>query len=76
MRKNKTITIERKPRKCPNCGGKVVKIIYGMPGPELMDQCMNGEIILGGCCIMTDENGKLLSPEFGCLECDTMFKRK
>ena len=47
MRKNKTITIERKPRKCPNCGGKVVKIIYGMPGPELMEQSMNGEIILG-----------------------------
>ena len=56
MRKMKTITIERKPRKCPVCGNKVVKIVYGMPGPELMEQAMSGEVILGGGCIISDES--------------------
>ena len=76
MRKSKTITIERKPRKCPVCGNKVVKIVYGMPGPELMEQAMSVEVILGGCCIISDENGNQLDPEFGCVECGTRFKRK
>ena len=29
------IVVSRKPCKCPKCGGKVVKIVYGMPAPEL-----------------------------------------
>lgn len=76
MTKTKTIIIERKPRKCPICGNKVVKIIYGLPGPELMEQAMSGKVILGGCCTIVDEHGKLLDPEFGCIECGTQFKRK
>ena len=32
------IVVSRKPCKCQKCGGKVVKIVYGMPSPELYEQ--------------------------------------
>lgn len=48
------ILVNRKPCKCPKCGGKVVKIVYGMPTPELYEQSERKEVILGGCCIHED----------------------
>jgi hypothetical protein len=27
------VKVMRKPRKCVNCGGRVVPILYGMPSP-------------------------------------------
>jgi hypothetical protein len=26
-------------------------IVYGLPGPELFEASMRGEVALGGCCI-------------------------
>ena len=37
------IVVSRKPCKCPKCGGKVVKIVYGMPTPELYEQAERKE---------------------------------
>jgi hypothetical protein len=40
---------------CPRCGsGKVIPIIYGMPGRELMEEARAGTVRLGGCCIIGD----------------------
>ena len=50
-------------RKCPACGGKVVPIVYGMPGERLMQDADDGKVILGGCCILD------FSPDRGCLDC-------
>ena len=40
------------PARCPECGGETVRrIVYGVPGPDLMTAQVRGEVILGGCVI-------------------------
>ena len=51
-------------RKCPECGGKVVRIVYGMPGPGLMQDADDGKVLLGGCCIGFND------PDRGCVDCE------
>ena len=36
---------------CPNCGNKMLEIVYGMPGSDIIEKVENGEIFLGGCMI-------------------------
>jgi hypothetical protein len=36
---------------CEACGGDVLPVLYGMPGPEMWEADERGEIILGGCMI-------------------------
>jgi len=38
-------------RKCPTCGGRLVPILWGMPGPELIEQSAQGLVALGGCVL-------------------------
>lgn len=33
---------------CPTCGHEVVNIIYGMPGPKLVEMAQSEGIALGG----------------------------
>ena len=40
---------------CPECGGKGVRIVYGLPGPELAEAAERGEVALGGCVIGEDD---------------------
>ena len=52
------------PQRCIECGQPaVVRIVYGMPGPETWDAVSRGEIELGGCVIMDD------NPDFHCTSC-------
>jgi acetoin utilization deacetylase AcuC-like enzyme len=37
--------------RCTNCGGRIIPIIYGYPGGDMMDRYSRGEISLGGCVI-------------------------
>lgn len=60
----------RKPGICPICGGKVVPIVYGMPTGELEEKADRGEVVLGGCCIALDENGRSIDPKWACINCD------
>ncbi len=41
---------------CPFCGyeDQVVRIVYGYPSPEMIEQSRRGEVALGGCCIGPD----------------------
>lgn len=64
------VKVTRKPRKCVNCGGKVVPILYGMPSPIGMELIDSGKRIMGGCCV-TDSD-----PQWGCLNCDTMYLKE
>lgn len=61
------IEVERKPNKCINCGGIVVPILYGEPSPISMELIDSGKRIMGGCCVRN--NG----PQWGCVDCDTMY---
>lgn len=58
-----------KPRKCPECGGKVARIFYGMPAftERLQADLDAGRIVLGGCEI--SEN----MPTWQCVECGKLF---
>ena len=38
-------------RKCPECGGAGLRIVYGMPSLELAQAADRGELVIGGCVI-------------------------
>jgi transcription elongation factor Elf1 len=43
---------------CPQCGSQdVVPIVYGLPGPELMEAAARGEVMLGGCVLGLQNRG-------------------
>jgi hypothetical protein len=43
---------KRKPAPCPRCGSlDVVPILYGYPGPGMMEAAEKGKIALGGGCV-------------------------
>ena len=53
-----------RPSACPQCGSnRVVRIVYGLPGPELMHKAQAGEVVLGGCCITAND------PQWQCQDC-------
>ena len=35
--------------RCRACGGPVLPVLWGMPGPEAMEAAGRGELIIGGC---------------------------
>lgn len=45
------------------CDTPMTPIVYGMPGPELLDESMHGEVELSGCVIFDD------APMSRCLRC-------
>ena len=54
----------RKPAKCPACGSlRVARIVYGFPGPQMIQDVESGRIALGGCCVSD------FDPAWQCLEC-------
>ena len=57
---------------CPKCGNadKVIKIVFGMPSPELMQHAKDGLIALGGCCPPMDKD-KLRN--YKCKSCNVEF---
>jgi hypothetical protein len=52
---------------CPDCGGALIPVCYGMPSRGMMEASMRGEIALGGCCI-TDRD-----PDVECPACERRF---
>lgn len=53
---------------CPICKKRsVVKIIYGYPSQELLDEAIKKEVVLGGCIV------EETSPEFHCLKCNKQW---
>lgn len=48
---------------CPNCGQKLLEIVYGMPAGNIIDKAKNGEVFLGGCTYDDD------APQYHCNNC-------
>jgi hypothetical protein len=49
---------------CPQCGSRnTVLIVYGYPGPELLEKSLVGEVELGGCMVMPNQ------PNRSCRNC-------
>ena len=42
---------EYEPPPCPVCGRLSLPIVYGMPGPGLLDAADRGAVVLGGCVV-------------------------
>ena len=40
---------------CPNCGNKLVEIVYGLVGYDVGEKAMNGELFLGGCMVSDND---------------------
>jgi hypothetical protein len=53
---------------CAVCGGRGVRIVYGLPGPELADAAERGELALGGCVIGDDD------PNLQCSACGNEWR--
>ena len=47
---------------CPKCKGKLLDIVYGMPGPEMFEKANKHEVYLGGCSI-TEHDSKYFCPK-------------
>jgi hypothetical protein len=51
-------------RMCPGCGREdSVPLVWGLPGPELMEQAERGLVALGGCLLPGE------APAFSCRAC-------
>ena len=60
----------RKGSTCPICQkAKLVPIVYGLPGTELLQDSENGLVSLGGCVVTGND------PELECLGCEAKFMR-
>jgi hypothetical protein len=60
----------RKGSTCPTCKkAKLVPIVYGLPGTELLQDSENGLVALGGCVVTGND------PELECLGCEAKFMR-
>ena len=63
---------------CPSCGStNTAKILYGMPAfsDELQLELREGLTVIGGCCILVDEDGNNVSPTHRCNTCGNEFVR-
>ena len=63
---------DKSPMNCPKCGkpDNVVKIVFGLPTPELTKQADAGEVALGGCCMPGPEDP---SRNYKCKTCNEEF---
>jgi hypothetical protein len=57
-------------RTCPECGGKGLRIVYGLPSLELAEAADRGEVVLGGC-VVGDEN-----PNRHCVQCSSEWSTR
>ena len=49
---------------CPSCGAaELAPIVYGLPGSELEEKAMRGDVVLGGCVVTPEQ------PDTACLVC-------
>jgi len=61
-------------KQCPRCESKdTLKILYGMPSREIFE---SGKYWIGGCCILIDEDGEILDPEYHCKSCGYEWSKK
>lgn len=64
-------------KKCPKCNSKnIIPIIYGEPTYENYLRSEKSEVMLGGCCIMVDENNKSIMNEYYCKDCGNEYRKE
>lgn len=49
---------------CPNCGKReLIRILYGLPSPDMRERARRSEIALGGCMVTEHD------PDYRCRHC-------
>ncbi|WP_241313545.1 hypothetical protein [Elizabethkingia anophelis] len=66
--KKKFHIVNHKPNSCPLCKGRIITIIYGSVPPEIVQEAIEGKLILGGRFVSPEE-----SPEWACINCKARF---
>jgi len=59
--------LSTEPPRCPRCGAPGIPILYGMPGPELIEASERGDAAIGGCVI------DARNPTHQCSRCETSW---
>ena len=54
-------------RNCPDCGGKLIPIVWGYPNQKLLKKAERGEVFLGGCELPPNY------PNYHCVNCNEEF---
>ena len=50
--------------RCPRCNSEeAVRVVYGMPSKEMVEESAAGRVALGGCVVFPD------APDFTCQNC-------
>jgi hypothetical protein len=62
MRRNPRLIRGAQPLRS-TCQAKMVPIVHGYPGHDLMEAAERGEVVLGGCVVMPHQ------PRWKCLSC-------
>lgn len=58
----------RPPCLCCDSWKHAVPIVFGLPGEELEERALRGEVVLGGCCVTDDD------PRWFCKRCEEELK--
>ena len=56
------------PRKCPECGTKLLRIVYGMLNEQGFQDAEAGKFMMGGCDIEDNH------PTHGCPDCGWRYR--
>jgi hypothetical protein len=57
--------------KCPQCDStEFIPIMYGYPGPTMVELSHDKKVKLGGCAIILGEDGKECMPNRYCSNCE------
>lgn len=62
-----TIKFRYDTESCPDCGGRLIPILWGYPGPEMLEKANRGEVFLGGCVLPMN------NPDYHCTGCGHEF---
>lgn len=54
--------------RCPNCGGELRKIVWGMPDLSMLDAAQRGEVYIGGCVLFEP------AAQYHCMRCDREYR--
>jgi hypothetical protein len=71
LRKSGHVKMDARKKKpiCPLCGsGEIIPIVYGLPGPELVEKSEKDKVILGGCMVWENQ------PQSHCNDCGNEWR--
>jgi hypothetical protein len=51
-------------RRCPRCSSdEVLRVVYGLPSEEMIEESIAGRVLLGGCAVWPE------APDWQCVVC-------